>query len=180
MDGRSTIGTQATLPTYKEPRAVGIGQHGRIVNRRRPFRELPYRPGIDGVRALAVTAVVLYHADVRWLPAGFLGVDVFFVISGYLICSLLVAEWDRTGSISLRHFWMRRARRLLPALALVLLGVSIATLVAAPDAAAQVRTDIPAGLGYVSNWWQIMGHHSYFESMGRPPLLRHLWSLAVE
>src|SRR3954467_13653661 len=132
MDGRSTSGTQAALPTYKEPRAVGIGQHGRIVNRRRPFRELPYPPGIDGVRALAVTAVVLYHADVRWMPAGFLGVDGFFVISGYLICSLLVAEWHRTGTISLRQFWMRRARRLLPALAVLLVGVTVAAPLAPP------------------------------------------------
>src|SRR5438067_556284 len=77
-------------------------------------------PAIDGLRAIAVTAVFLYHAHPSWLPGGFLGVDVFFVISGYLITSLLLAEWRATGSVSLRAFWLRRARRLLPALFLLL------------------------------------------------------------
>src|SRR5947208_13928071 len=86
---------------------------------------VPYRPGIDGLRALAVVAVLLYHADVSWLPAGFLGVDVFFVVSGYLICSLLVAEWTREGRIAFRSFWSRRARRLLPALFAMLFAVTL-------------------------------------------------------
>src|SRR5439155_22505891 len=135
---------------------------------------------IDGLRALAVAAVVLYHADVSWLPAGFLGVDVFFAISGYLICGLLLAEWDRNGRISLRRFWARRARRLLPAVGALLVGVTVAAIVVAPDAVDRLRGDIPAAVGYVSNWWQIARGQSYFELFGRPPLLRHLWSLAVE
>src|SRR4051812_49841457 len=105
---------------------------------------VPHRPGIDGLRALAVAAVVLYHADVSWLPAGFLGVDVFFVVSGYLICSLLLAEWHATGTVSLPRFWLRRARRLLPAVYLLLAGVVIGALVFAPDAASRVRGDVPA------------------------------------
>ena len=142
--------------------------------------DVPHRPAIDGVRAIAVVAVVLYHADVLWLPAGFLGVDVFFTISGYLICSLLLAEWHRTGTISLRHFWLRRARRLFPAVAALLVGVVVAALVAAPDALERLRGDVVAAMAYGSNWWQIVRGESYFESFGRPPLLRHLWSLAVE
>lgn len=139
-----------------------------------------YRPGIDGLRALAVTAVLLYHADVTWLRGGFLGVDVFFVISGYLICSLLLAEWARTGTISLKDFWLRRARRLLPAVVATVVGVAFVAVVLAPDAVSRLRGDIPAALAYISNWWQVFGGQSYFEAMGRPPLLRHLWSLAVE
>ena len=140
---------------------------------------LPYRPGVDGVRALAVTAVFLYHLGWSGLPAGFLGVDVFFVISGYLIASLLVdaADHDR---LSLARFWARRVRRLVPALLALLAGVSVWALVAAPDAASRLRDDLPAGLGYVTNWWLVVRDQSYFEVFGRPPLLRHLWSLAVE
>src|SRR3954465_3806992 len=94
---------------------------------------VPHRPGIDGLRALAVVAVLLYHADVSWLPAGFLGVDVFFVVSGYLICSLLVAEWTGEGRIAFRSFWLRRARRLLPALFAMLFAVMLLGLLVARD-----------------------------------------------
>ena len=146
----------------------------------RAAAEVTYRPGIDGLRALAVTAVLLYHAGVEWLPGGFLGVDVFFVISGYLICSLLLSEHTRTGSVRLGDFWLRRARRLLPAVVALLVGTAIAALVGAPDAATRLRGDLVAALAYASNWWQVVGGESYFESMGRPPLLLHLWSLAVE
>ncbi|MGH2686737.1 MAG: acyltransferase family protein, partial [Actinomycetota bacterium] len=141
---------------------------------------VPHRPGIDGLRALAVAAVVAYHAEATWLPAGFLGVDVFFVISGYLICSLILAEHDQTGQVSLGAFWRRRARRLLPALFALLAGVTVAAIAVAPDAVSRLRGDVVAALAYVSNWWQIIGDQSYFDSFGRPPLLRHLWSLAVE
>jgi len=141
---------------------------------------VPHRPGIDGLRALAVAAVVAYHAEATWLPAGFLGVDVFFVISGYLICSLILAEHDETGRVLLGAFWRRRARRLLPALFALLAGVTVAAIAVAPDAVSRLRGDVLAALAYVSNWWQIVGDQSYFDSFGRPPLLRHLWSLAVE
>jgi len=140
---------------------------------------LPHRPGVDGLRALAVVAVVLYHLGWSGLPAGFLGVDVFFVISGYLITSLLVTSADH-GRLSLVDFWRRRIRRLVPALLALLAGVSVWVLLAAPDAAQRLRDDLPAGLGYLTNWWLIVRDQSYFEVFGRPPLLRHLWSLAVE
>lgn len=141
---------------------------------------LPHRAGIDGLRAVAVIAVLLYHAEVTWLPGGFLGVDVFFAISGYLITSLLLAETAATRRVSLKSFWRRRARRLLPAVGVLLGGVALLALIAAHDAIARLRGDVLAALTYSSNWWQIIRGETYFESFGRPPMLRHLWSLAVE
>ncbi|MET0907951.1 MAG: acyltransferase, partial [Ilumatobacteraceae bacterium] len=94
--------------------------------RKAPISRIPYLPGLDGLRALAVVAVMLYHAGVSWMPGGFLGVEVFFVISGYLITLLLIGEQERRGRISLRGFWARRGRRLLPAL--IGLLVAVATL----------------------------------------------------
>ncbi|MCC6226473.1 MAG: acetyltransferase [Microthrixaceae bacterium] len=147
---------------------------------RRPRPGLPYLPGIDGLRAISVLAVLAYHGGLGWAPGGFLGVEVFFVISGYLITSLLVIEHRRTGRIGLREFWLRRARRLLPALFTLLIGVFVASLAGAPDALRRLRIDIPAAMLYVSNWVQIAHQDSYFVQAGRPPLLQHLWSLAVE
>ncbi len=142
--------------------------------------KLGYRPSLDGLRAIAVTAVVLYHADVGWMPGGFLGVEVFFVVSGFLITALLIDERHHSGTISLRNFWVRRARRLLPALYLLLLVVSAASLIVYRDAAGRMGGDVLAALLYVSNWWQIYLNESYFAQAGRPPLLQHLWSLAIE
>jgi peptidoglycan/LPS O-acetylase OafA/YrhL len=141
---------------------------------------LPYLPGLDGLRALAVIGVLLYHADLGWTPGGFLGVEVFFVISGYLITSLLLAEWNRRGSISFKAFWLRRARRLLPALFLVIASVLAFAIVFLPQEVAGLRGDALAAIGYVTNWYLIFSHKSYFEVIGRPPMLRHLWSLAIE
>ncbi len=148
----------------------------------RPISAVPYLPGLDGVRALAVMAVILYHAGVSWMPGGFLGVEVFFVISGYLITLLLLAEHERTGRISISAFYGRRARRLLPAL-LVLLAV-VATLYSVlpylRSSIARQRAGLFWGFFYGSNWYQIHVGQSYFDATARPPLLRHLWSLAVE
>jgi peptidoglycan/LPS O-acetylase OafA/YrhL len=141
---------------------------------------LPRRRGLDGLRALAVAAVLLYHLDLAWIPGGFLGVDVFFAISGYLITSLLLVELVAHDRISLRSFWARRARRLLPAVGALLVGVTVASLVGAHDAVGRLRGDVLAATAYVSNWWQIIRGETYFDTFGRPPLLRHLWSLAVE
>ncbi len=142
--------------------------------------KLGYQPSLDGLRAISVIAVILYHANVSWLPGGFLGVEVFFVISGFLITSLLLEERFHTGRIDLRHFWVRRARRLLPALYLLLIVVSLLALLFYKDAAGRLGGDVVAALAYVSNWWNIFLNESYFAQTGRPPLLRHLWSLAVE
>jgi peptidoglycan/LPS O-acetylase OafA/YrhL len=139
-----------------------------------------YLPGIDGLRAIAVMAVILYHVESSKLSGGFLGVEVFFVISGYLITSLLLSEKDRSGGVSLRDFWRRRARRLLPALYALLVAVVVMSATIAPDTWSRLPGDLLAALGYYSNWWQIFHHDSYFVAAGRPSLVQHLWSLAVE
>lgn len=139
-----------------------------------------YLPALDGLRGLAVLAVIVYHLDWGWLRGGFLGVEVFFVVSGYLITSLLLDEHSRLGTIDLRSFWIRRARRLLPALGAMALGVSVWALLFADPLAATLRRDLLPALGYVSNWWQIFGVDTPYFAPTDPPLLRHLWSLAVE
>lgn len=145
-----------------------------------PPERLPYMPGIDGLRAIAVMAVLFYHADFTWARGGFLGVEVFFVISGYLITSLLLVEWLRTGTIGLKSFWIRRARRLLPAVFVLIIGVSLAAIVVYRDALERMLGDVVAATGYITNWFLIVRDVSYFEVFGRPPLLQHLWSLSVE
>jgi peptidoglycan/LPS O-acetylase OafA/YrhL len=141
---------------------------------------LGYRPGLDGLRAIAVAAVFLYHSRIDWLPGGFLGVDLFFVLSGYLITSLLLVEWDAGTRIDLRRFWMRRARRLLPALVVVVLAALILAAIFARGDLARTRGDAVSSLLYYTNWHLIIANHSYFARMGNPSLLQHLWSLAVE
>src|SRR5262245_17181949 len=141
---------------------------------------LPYLAGLDGLRAIAVGAVVLYHAGVAWLPGGFLGVEVFFVISGYLITALLLAEWRQRAALDLRTFWLRRARRLLPALFLLILAALAFAVLWLPGEVARLRGDALAALGYATNWYFIFRQQSYFEAVGRPSLLQHLWSLAIE
>ena len=136
--------------------------------------------GLDGVRALAVLAVIAFHQRNPIVPGGFLGVDIFFVLSGYLITDLLVAQRDAAGRIDLRNFWIRRARRLLPPLAVMLLAVTAAVAVLAPDQASALRPALLGALSYTSNWWQALHQQSYFATFGPPPPLRHLWSLAIE
>jgi peptidoglycan/LPS O-acetylase OafA/YrhL len=150
------------------------------VGRTKTAAWLPYSPGLDGLRAFAVVAVLLYHAGLTWIPGGFLGVEVFFVISGYLITALLLAEWHQRGRVDLRAFWIRRARRLLPALYLMLVVTLAFAVVFLPGEVAKLRGDAITSFGYVTNWYLVFGHESYFESVGRPSLLKHLWSLAVE
>ncbi|MEI9939806.1 MAG: acyltransferase family protein [Pseudomonadota bacterium] len=139
-----------------------------------------YLPALDGLRALSVLAVIAFHAELPRSQGGFLGVEVFFVVSGYLITQLLLEEQRLTGRISLPDFWLRRARRLLPALFALLLAALALSLTIAPDSLAGTRSDALAALFYVSNWWQVIHHHSYFMDVDRPPLLLHLWSLSVE
>ena len=137
-------------------------------------------PGLDGLRAIAIIAVLLYHASVTWLPGGFLGVDVFFVISGFLITSILISDRELAGRISFKEFYRRRARRLLPALIAMLAVTAGFMALFFPADLQQARGDIGAALGYVSNWWYVLHHRSYFVASGRPAPLQHLWSLAVE
>lgn len=140
---------------------------------------VPYLPGLDGLRALAVLAVIVYHANSSWLPGGYLGVEVFFVISGYLITLLLVAESERTGAIELRQFWARRARRLLPALFTMFVLLVLWTAFFERDALGKLRGDVVAGVVYGSNWFQVWTGAGYTAVNDFAPL-RHLWSLAVE
>ena len=143
------------------------------------FPSMGYQPSLDGLRALSVGVVLLYHAGFSWMHGGFFGVEVFFVVSGFLITSLLLDESDRNGQVSFRQFWLRRARRLFPALYAVLLAVAVwAAIAGSAEQQSQVRRDIPWSVFYVNNWGQILGNVPYFA--GEPPLLRHLWSLAVE
>jgi peptidoglycan/LPS O-acetylase OafA/YrhL len=138
-----------------------------------------YQPTLDGLRALSVGVVLLYHAGFSWIHGGFFGVEVFFVVSGFLITSLLIEEAERDGRVALGAFWLRRARRLLPALCAVLLMVAIwAALAGSAEQVSQLRRDIPWSVFYLGNWGQILGDVPYFA--GEPALLRHLWSLAVE
>jgi peptidoglycan/LPS O-acetylase OafA/YrhL len=141
---------------------------------------IAYRPGLDGLRALAVIAVFLYHSRIDWMPGGFLGVDLFFVLSGYLITSLLLVEWEARNRIDLLHFWLRRARRLFPALVVVVLAALILGAIFARGDLARTRGDAISSLFYYTNWHLILANHSYFVRMGSPSLLQHLWSLAVE
>jgi peptidoglycan/LPS O-acetylase OafA/YrhL len=143
-------------------------------------RGIQYIPAIDGLRALAVVAVMLYHLGFTWIPGGFLGVDLFFVISGYVITRLLLDSIEQSGGLDLRGFYLARARRLLPALIFTVTTTTIAIGIWAPDTIKRLLTDMPFSLTGTMNWWLVARHQDYFESIGRPPLLQHTWSLAVE
>lgn len=139
-----------------------------------------YHPGLDGLRAVAVLAVLAYHLGFGWAEGGLLGVEVFFVLSGYLITDLLVNERQRSGRVHLGQFWLRRAKRLLPALFVMLAAVVVWATLVDPARLAAVRSDLPAAVFYASNWWFIFRHVSYFARFGPPSPLGHLWSLAIE
>jgi len=139
-----------------------------------------YIPAIDGLRAIAVIAVLLYHLGFGWIPGGFLGVDLFFVISGYVITRLLLDSIQRSGGLDLRGFYAGRIRRLLPPLLFMLVITAIFVGVWAPDSMRRFVTDAPFAITGLMNWWLVFKHQDYFESFGRPPLLQHTWSLGVE
>jgi peptidoglycan/LPS O-acetylase OafA/YrhL len=139
-----------------------------------------YMPGLDGLRAIAVIAVIAYHLEPDLIPGGLLGVGVFFTLSGYLITDLLLGQRDATGNLKLGDFWMRRARRLLPALFLMLAVVVAWVTLLDRSQLPSLRGDVLAAVAYVSNWWNIVREASYFARFGPPPPLDHLWSLAVE
>ena len=140
-------------------------------------------PGLDGVRALAVLAVMGFHEGASGLSGGFLGVDIFFVLSGFLITDLLISRYNEVGRLDLKDFWARRARRLLPALAVMLVVVTAAASIIEPGQEASLRLALLAAATYTSNWYQILHRVSYFAAsaqFGTPPPLDHLWSLAIE
>jgi peptidoglycan/LPS O-acetylase OafA/YrhL len=137
-------------------------------------------PGLDGLRALAVLAVIAYHEQLGWAPGGLLGVGVFFTLSGYLITDLLLGQWARSGGLNLGDFWLRRARRLLPALFVMLAVVTAWITVVSPSRLASLRGAVAAAATYSSNWFYIYTHNSYFARFAPPGPFDHLWSLAVE
>jgi peptidoglycan/LPS O-acetylase OafA/YrhL len=140
-----------------------------------------YRPALDGVRAIAVLSVLGYHLGFSFIPGGFLGVDIFFVLSGYLITSLLLAEHAETGRISLPAFWTRRARRLAPALLLMVVTVTIGVRVLRPVTEWQPRaSDAIWTLFYGANWHQVITSQDYFAQWGGTSPFRHMWSIAIE
>ncbi len=139
-----------------------------------------YVAGLDGLRAIAVLAVIAYHLNFSWAKGGKLGVGVFFTLSGYLITDLLLEHWRRNGSLGLRNFWVRRARRLLPALFVMLATVSVLAAIFDASYLAEVRKQVFAAALYISNWWTIVDHGSYFAQFAPPLPLDHLWSLAIE
>jgi peptidoglycan/LPS O-acetylase OafA/YrhL len=143
-------------------------------------RGIQYIPAIDGLRAVAVIAVILYHLGISWIPGGFLGVDLFFVISGYVITRLLLDSIQERGGLDLRDFYMARIRRLLPPLIFMIVVTSIVVGIWAPDTTKKFLTDAPFSIFGGMNWWLVFNEQDYFESSGRPPLLQHTWSLAVE
>ena len=139
-----------------------------------------YIPAIDGLRAVAVIAVMLYHLGFNWIPGGFLGVDLFFVISGYVITRLLLDSIQRSGGLDLRAFYMARIRRLLPPLVFMIITTVIFVGLWAPDTMRRLLGDTPFALFGGMNWWLVFRQTDYFEAIGRPPLLQHTWSLGVE
>jgi peptidoglycan/LPS O-acetylase OafA/YrhL len=137
-------------------------------------------PAIDGLRAVAVAAVVFYHLGFAWIPGGFLGVDLFFVISGYVITRLLLDSIERSGGLDLRGFYKARARRLLPPMIFMIVVTGLYISIWAQDSVKRFLTDVPFAISGTINWWLVANEQDYFEAIGRPPLLQHTWSLAVE
>src|SRR5438552_15974360 len=144
-------------------------------------RGFAYKPALDGLRAVAVLGVLLYHLGYGSAQGSFLGVDTFFVLSGYLITSLLLIEWKRNDTISLRDFWIRRARRLLPALLLVVLAIAIWAGVTLRSAQlTDIRGDGLATLSYSANWRFVFSGQAYCAQLGPASSFRCAWALAIE
>jgi peptidoglycan/LPS O-acetylase OafA/YrhL len=184
------VGPAAPTPVRREVarrevarREVARRANGRSARRPAPpaTPSLAYSPGLDGLRAVAVAAVMVYHLGVPWLPGGFLGVDLFFVLSGFLITTLLVTEFTTRGTVDLARFWTRRARRLLPASLLVVVAVMMFGAIALPAYRLDgLRQDGVWTLLYGANWRFVLSGQSYFEEFVPPSPLRHAWSLAIE
>ncbi|MFO7279022.1 MAG: acyltransferase [Thermoanaerobacterales bacterium] len=141
---------------------------------------LPHNPALDGIRGLAVAAVLLFHAGFPWARGGFLGVSTFFTLSGFLITSLLLVERRATGRVALGRFWSRRLRRLFPAAALTLVGVAAGSRVAGALATEGLAGDLLAALGQVANWRFVLDGQSYGDLFAAPSPVLHFWSLAIE
>lgn len=139
-----------------------------------------YIPALDGLRTFAVLAVIAYHMGMPWATGGLLGVTVFFVLSGYLITSLLIIEFQGTGRINLPDFWLRRVRRLFPAIVFSIVGIAVLCTVFNHALLTKLRPDVLPSLFFFNNWWQIFHNVSYFDALGSPSPVTHFWSLAIE
>jgi peptidoglycan/LPS O-acetylase OafA/YrhL len=166
ISGAALTGGQAAARGIIMPEPVRAGQR--------------YMPGLDGLRGVAVLVVIAYHEQLGWAPGGLLGVGVFFTLSGYLITDLLLAQWSARGRLQLADFWARRARRLLPALFVMLAVVTAWVTLADRMRLASLRGAVAAAASYSSNWYLIIQNQSYFARFAPPAPLDHLWSLAVE
>lgn len=147
---------------------------------RRPAEGKRYMPGLDGLRAFSVIAVMAYHWNAKWAQGGFIGVGIFFVISGYLISDQIIQQWQSRGRLNLIDFWIRRARRLLPAMLAMLGFVALWLLCIEPGRLQGLKGAFLSSVFYANNWWLIFHKVSYFESFGPPSPIGHLWSLAIE
>jgi peptidoglycan/LPS O-acetylase OafA/YrhL len=170
---RLTIGMPVQTTGVSEPGADGLTTQG--------DQRLSYVPALDGIRAVSIIGIMANHSGLGWAAGGFISVNVFFVLSGYLITALLVKEWAKSRTISLKRFWARRARRLLPALFVLLIGIALyAWLIAPPDTRGSLRANSFATLFYFANWHQIFSGQSYFAQTAVPSPLLHTWTLAIE
>ncbi|TDM02289.1 acyltransferase family protein [Macrococcus carouselicus] len=142
-------------------------------------KKTQYLPGLDGLRAIAVISIIIYHLNPKFLPGGFLGVDTFFIISGYLITSILLREYEETGSLNLFKFYSKRIKRLFPAIWFLLITLFTYCVLFEQSILFQLKKDIIAAFFYVSNWWYIFDDVDYFQAL-EPRPLQHLWSLAIE
>ena len=139
-----------------------------------------YVPALDGLRALSILAVIAFHMGMGWAPGGLTGVTIFFVLSGYLITSILLAEYDDTSSISLSDFWLRRIRRIVPAVLFAVMGTAALCTIFDHALLTKMRPDTLPTLFFFNNWWQIFSDASYFDTLGEPSPLAHCWSLSIE
>ena len=142
--------------------------------------KLHYEPALDGLRAIAVLAVIAYHMNLPWAGGGLVGVIIFFVLSGYLITSLLLAEWRTSHTINLKNFWFGRIRRLFPAIIFLILGCAIIFGILDHALLTKLRNDALPAIFSLTNWWYILQDTSYFDALGAPSPLTHFWSLAIE
>ena len=180
MRTASATGTNAHACTHASERAQTPSANRKRDAQPAPKKKSRYIPALDGLRALAVLGVIAYHMGMAWAPGGLLGVTVFFVLSGYLITSLLLIEWDNTGTINLPQFWLRRIKRLFPAIAFVIICVAALTTIFDHSLLTKLREDMWAALCWVTNWWYILRDVSYFDALGAPSPVTHFWSLAIE
>jgi len=168
------VGEQVAAPARGDEKATAAHEEA-------PEPSLGRIPALDGIRALAIVLVLVFHGGFAWAGGGFFGVDVFFVLSGFLITGLLISEYRQNAGIGLLRFWGHRIRRLVPALLVMLAGVALyGFFLATPDTLGELRSNAIATLLYVNNWHQVSGGQGYFAALNTPQPLLHTWSLSIE